>query len=116
MGFVDQEDWEPNFATWVKSFFSSAYMMRHNAIARTLGSFAIPLVTMLSKDVKTVMDQMTIVIPNYVQAAIQDPDNGRVFAELMDSKILPPEEKSAYRLSGEGFNFLLAGTETTAVS
>lgn len=115
MGFVDQEDWEPNFATWVKSFFSSAYMMRHNALARTLGGFAIPLATMLSKDVKTVMDQMTVVIPKYVQAAINDPDNGRVFAELMDSKILPPEEMSVYRLSGEGFNFLLAGTETTAV-
>ncbi|KAH6660958.1 cytochrome P450 monooxygenase-like protein [Truncatella angustata] len=116
MGFVDQEGWEPNFATWVKSFFQSAYMMRHNALARNLGAIAIPLATRLSKDLKTVMDQMTVVIPRYVEKAIKDPDNGRVFAELMDSKILPPEEKSTYRLSGEGFNFLLAGTETTAAS
>lgn len=36
MGFLAQEGWEPNFATWVKSFFRSAYMMRHNALGRKM--------------------------------------------------------------------------------
>lgn len=36
MGFIEQEGWEPNFATLVKSFFRSAYMMRHNALGRKL--------------------------------------------------------------------------------
>lgn len=34
---------------------------------------------------------------------------------MVNSSILPEPEKSLYRLSGEGFSFLLAGTETTAV-
>jgi hypothetical protein len=37
----------------------------------------------------------------------------------MESKSVPQgenQEMTMYRLSGEGFNFLLAGTETTAVS
>ncbi|KAI0017858.1 benzoate 4-monooxygenase cytochrome P450 [Xylariomycetidae sp. FL0641] len=116
MGFIDQEGWEPNFATWVKSFFKSAYMMRHNTPARKLAAFAPMLADYMGDDVKAVMRQMTHVIPKYVQAAIDNPDNGRVFADLMETKTLPPEEKTIYRLSGEGFNFLLAGTETTAAS
>lgn len=116
MGFVAQEGWEPNFATWVKSFFRSAYMMRHNALARKMAQVMPLMADYLGEDVKMVMRQMTVVIPGYIQAAINNPDNGRVFAELQDSKILVGEEKSMYRQAGEGFNFLLAGTETTAVS
>lgn len=116
MGFVDQEDWEPNFATWVGSFLRQAYMMRHNALARKLAAFAPMLSDYMGEDVKTVQRQMTVVIPSYVQKAINDPDNGRVFADMVKSGVLPKEEMTLYRLSGEGFNFLLAGTETTAVS
>ncbi|KAI4603817.1 hypothetical protein KJ359_003637 [Pestalotiopsis sp. 9143b] len=116
MGFVDQEGWEPNFATWVKSFFQQAYMMRNNALARRLAQVALPVLQHIDKDVGIVMQQMGVTIPGYVEAAIKDPDNGRVFAEVMQSDTLPPEEKTLYRLSGEGFNFLLAGTETTAAT
>lgn len=116
MGFVDQEGWEPNFATWVGSFFQQAYMMRHNTLARKLGAFAPMLADYMGEDVKTVMRQMTVVIPKYIRNAINDPDNGRVFADMVSSNVLPEGEKSMYRLSGEGFNFLLAGTETTGVS
>lgn len=116
MGFVDQEGWEPNFGTWVKSFFQQAYMMRNNALARNLAQVALPIVQRLDKDVGTVMHQMQVTIPGYVEAAIKNPDNGRVFADVMQSNTLSPEEKTLFRLSGEGFNFLLAGTETTAVS
>lgn len=116
MGFIAQEGWEPNFATWVKSFFRSAYMMRHNALGRKMAQ-ALPLMAdFLGEDVKMVMRQMNVVIPGYIRKALSDPDNGRVFADLVESKTLPESEKSMYRLSGEGFNFLLAGTETTAVS
>ena len=38
MGFVAQEKWEPNLATQSNSFFKSAYMMRHNSLARERGS------------------------------------------------------------------------------
>lgn len=116
MGFVDQKGWEPNFATWVRSFFQQAYMMRHNAAARSLGAFAPMLADYMGEDVRTIMRQMTVVLPTYVQRAIDDPENSRVFADMFNSEsMLPDEEKTLYRLSGEGFNFLLAGTETTAV-
>lgn len=58
---------------------------------------------------------MNVDVPGYIAAALKNPENGRVFAEVMGkSQTLTEEEK--YRYSGEGFNFLLAGTETTAVS
>ncbi|CAA9961209.1 Benzoate 4-monooxygenase cytochrome P450 [Pyrenophora teres f. maculata] len=113
MGFVAQEGWEPNFATWVKSFFKSAYMMRHNALGRKMAQVLPFMADYLGEDVKTVMRIMNVTIPQYISQALSNPDNGRVFAEVMGKdKSMSEEEK--YRYSGEGFNFLLAGTETTA--
>jgi len=58
---------------------------------------------------------MNVVIPGYIGQALKEGNSrGRVFAEVVKKK-LPEEEMSMYRLSGEGFNFLLAETETTAV-
>lgn len=116
MGFIAQDGWEPNFATWVKSFFKSAYMMRHNALGRKMAQVLPFLADYMGEDIKAVMRQMNVTIPGYIKAALSDPGNGRVFSEVVQSSSLPEEEKSMYRLSGEGFNFLLAGTETTAVS
>ncbi|KAF4459440.1 benzoate 4-monooxygenase cytochrome p450 [Fusarium albosuccineum] len=116
MGFIAQEGWEPNFATWVKSFFRSAYMMRHNALARKMAQVLPLLSDYMGEDIKAVMRQMNVTIPEYIRAALKNPEGGRVFADLMESKVLPESEKSMYRLSGEGFNFLLAGTETTAAT
>ncbi|EXM13966.1 Cytochrome P450, E-class, group I [Fusarium oxysporum f. sp. vasinfectum] len=114
MGFIAQDGWEPNLATWVKSFFQSAYMMRHNVFARKMAQLLPFLSDYLGEDIKAVMRQMNVVIPGYIAAALKNPKGGRVFADVMESKSLPESEKSMYRLSGEGFNFLLAGTETTA--
>ncbi|KAF5568437.1 trichodiene oxygenase [Fusarium phyllophilum] len=114
MGFIAQDGWKPNLATWVKSFFQSAYMMRHNVFARKMAQLLPFLSDYLGEDIKAVMRQMNVVIPGYIAAALKNPEGGRVFADVMDSKSLPESEKSMYRLSGEGFNFLLAGTETTA--
>ncbi|KAL6921196.1 hypothetical protein ACHAPO_006104 [Fusarium lateritium] len=116
MGFIAQEGWEPNLATWVKSFFQSAYMMRHNVFARKMAQVLPFLSDYLGEDIKAVMRQMNVVIPGYIKAALKNPDGGRVFAQVVESKTLPESEKSLYRLSGEGFNFLLAGTETTAAT
>ncbi|KAF2133898.1 cytochrome P450 monooxygenase-like protein [Dothidotthia symphoricarpi CBS 119687] len=116
MGFIAQEGWEPNFATWVKSFFQSAYMMRHNALGRKMAQVIPLLADYMGEDIKAVMRQMNVVIPNYIKAALRHPENGRVFAEIMESKSVREEEKNMYYLSGEGFNFLLAGTETTAAT
>lgn len=115
MGFVAQEGWEPNFATWVGSFFKSAYMMRHNALGRKMANILPFMADYLGEDIRTVMRIMNVQIPEYIKAAMKDPDNGRVFASILSGdKEMSEEEK--YRYNGEGFNFLLAGTETTAVS
>ena len=114
MGFVAQEGWEPNFATWVKSFLRTGYMMRHNALGRILADVMPFMADYLGEDIKVAMRVMNVTIPGYIRAARKNPENGRVFAEVMsDSKALTEEEE--YQLNGEGFVFLLAGTETTAV-
>ncbi|KAH7393836.1 cytochrome P450 [Phaeosphaeria sp. MPI-PUGE-AT-0046c] len=113
MGFVAQEGWEPNFATWVKSFFKSAYMMRHNVLARKMAQVLPFMADYLGDDVRNVMRVMNVTIPEYIRAALENPENGRVFAEVMGDKGDMSEEEK-YRYNGEGFNFLLAGTETTA--
>lgn len=115
MGFVDQEGWEPSFATMVGSFLRSAYVMRHVAIARWASGFLPFMADYLGEDIRYVMNMLAVTIPGYIKASLDDPQNGRVFADLMQDDKMPEEEKSMYRLSGEGFNFLLAGTETTAV-
>lgn len=116
MGFLEQQEFEPNFATWVSPFLKSQFLMRHSVLARKMGRFAPALADYMGDDIKAVTRQMNVVIPGYVQAALEDPENSRVFREIAESKSLPENEKSAYRLAGEGFDFLLAGTETTAVS
>ena len=116
MGFVAQKGWEPNFATWVKSFCNSAYMMRHNPLARKMAEFMPMMADYLSEDLQTTLHQLNVVIPGYVQASIDNPDSKRVFAELVESKVLSEEDKTIPRLVGEGFAFLIAGTETTGVS
>lgn len=116
MGSVAQEGWEPNFASMLKSFVRSAYMMRHNALARKTAQVLPLLADYMGDDIKAVMEQMNVIIPGYIKAAVNNPENGTVFADLVNSKSLPESEKTMYRLSGEGFTFLLAGTETTAVS
>lgn len=115
LGYVAQEDWEPNFATWTRPFISSSYMLRHNALARKLANVMPLLSEYMGEDVKMAMRLMNVTIPQYIQAALNNPINGRVFAALVESKTLPESEKTMYRLSGEGSLFLLAGTETTTV-
>ncbi|UZP35118.1 hypothetical protein NXS19_002934 [Fusarium pseudograminearum] len=84
MGFIAQEGWEPNLATWVKSFFQSAYMMRHNVLARKMAQFLPFLSDYLGEDIKAVMRQMNVVIPGYIKAALKNPDGGRVFAQVVE--------------------------------
>jgi hypothetical protein len=90
--------------------------VRHNALARRLADILPMFADYMGEDVKRIMHQMNHVIPAYIKTALANPDGGRVFNEILNSTVLPEEEKSMYRLSGEGFVFLVAGTETTAVS
>ena len=71
----------------------------------------------LGPDIAYMVKSMNETIPNHVVKAQQDkgPETRRVFAEIMDAPI-PDEHKTIYRLSGEGWSLVAAGSETTAVS
>lgn len=90
--------------------------MRHVAAARAVASITPLFANYMGDNMKSLIRQMNVVIPRHIQKAIDHKDNGRIFADLIESKQLPDSEKSIYRLTGEGFNLLVAGTETTAVS
>lgn len=59
-------------------------------------------------------------MPARVRKAKQEHESGKlqdrasIFAAILGSS-LPDEEKTDYRLGGEGFSMISAGTETTAV-
>ncbi|KAK8076217.1 hypothetical protein PG994_003489 [Apiospora phragmitis] len=118
MGFTDQEGFEPNFGTWVKSTLKTAYILRHivrwvpgvGALANAAPYFA----RFKGENIRNIVDQQQVQIPRYIKRAISNKEDGRVFAELFDSPLLPESDKCMRRLAAEGFILLLAGTETTA--
>lgn len=136
LGFVDQENgWEPNFATWTSSFMRAAYGMRNNTLLRKSAA-ALPFLArrnLLGEDVRRVMEVMEVLVPDFLKKAVGSEakdGKGGIFAEIMrgmststtttgpgtegGEKRRELTEDEMYWLSGEGFNFLLAGTETTA--
>lgn len=116
MGFVEQEGWEPNLVTWAQCFLKKSYMLRHNWIVRKMTNVVPLIADYLSEEVRVAMRPLKVVMPKYVKEGLDNPYNGRLFADLAHSKALPPEERTIERLSGEGFVILVAGTETTTVS
>lgn len=71
----------------------------------------------LGSDIAFMVGSMTKTIPNHIIRAQQQKSvsSPRIFTEIMNSPI-PEEEKTIYRLSGEGWSLVTAGSETTAVS
>lgn len=99
-------------------------MMRYVPLARKLVTLAPLVADYMGEDVRNVMRQLNEVIPNHIRRTLaadkgqkdgSSSASGRVFSDMINSPALPDEEKTIYRLSGEGFNLLSAGTETTAV-
>ncbi|KAK8108859.1 hypothetical protein PG984_014660 [Apiospora sp. TS-2023a] len=119
MGFTDQEGFEPNFGTWVKYrhpvisvFISRRSIPGFGALANTAPYF----MRFMGEDIRNVFEQQEVHIPRYISRAISNKGDGRVFAELLESPILPESDKYMKRLAGEGFTLLMAGTETTAAT
>lgn len=71
----------------------------------------------LGPDIAYMVKSMNETIPGHVIKAQQQKsgEGRRVFTEIMDLPI-PDEHKTTYRLSGEGWSLVAAGSETTAVS
>lgn len=116
LGFVAQQEWTPNLATFTQSFIETCYMMRSNWVVRkVMELMPMGLVApYMGENVRIVMHHTDVIIPAHVRRAIRDAESRSVFAEVAANKILPKEERTIPALSAEGFNFLVAGTESTA--
>lgn len=114
-GYLDQAEWTPNFGTITKALTHVALLFRFTPIIRNLVSLAPYLAKYMRGDMAVFVSSLYEMIPEYIKQAEKDRIRGRIFTELFESD-LPDEEKTLYRLSGEGWAFLSAGTETTAVS
>ncbi|KAI1415432.1 cytochrome P450 [Hypoxylon sp. FL1857] len=113
LGFLDQDDWLPNFKAAYEAFSETVYLFRFIPLLRGLVSVSPYLSDYMGDDIALWMRQMNVTIPGYIRKAQQDHAKGRIFTELLESS-LPDSEKSIFRLSGEGISLMSAGTETTA--
>ncbi|KAI0000250.1 cytochrome P450 [Xylariaceae sp. FL0662B] len=114
-GFLDQEEWTPNFKAAFEAFVKSTYLFRFVPIMRNVVRIAPYLAKYMGDDIARLMKEMNETIPGHITKAQQDRTRGRIFTELIDSS-LPDEDKTIYRLSGEGWSLISAGTETTAAT
>ncbi|KAK8080844.1 cytochrome P450 monooxygenase aflU [Apiospora hydei] len=115
LGFLAQEGWKPNFRAATLASLSMCYVYKFIPVLRAWAYVAPYLVPYLQGSIRLLMEEMTVKIPTYVRRAMDERADGRIFSELLGSK-LPDEEKTVYRLSGEGFSLMSAGTETTATA
>jgi hypothetical protein len=83
MGFVAQESWDFNSATLMKAFLETAYMMRYIAPARQMAHLVPFLADYMGEDIKAVMKVIHITVPAYIKVSLNNPNNGRVFGEVM---------------------------------
>ncbi|KAF9875010.1 trichodiene oxygenase [Colletotrichum karsti] len=122
-GLMDQGSWRPNFRRAVYSALNMTYIFKFFPFLK-ITLYAGPwLSKFLPEDMAYLMDIFHITVPGLVEKAKQTKQSGvpdkdsrpNVFAELYNSD-LPSEEKSTYRLVGEGTNLLYAGTETASNS
>ncbi|KAH9906691.1 putative cytochrome P450 [Xylariomycetidae sp. FL2044] len=114
LGFVGREEgWDVNFKDAFDAFTSTSYLFRFVPPARRLIHLAPYLARYMPGEVRLLMREMTEVIPGHIERALKDRSRGRIFSDLLDSS-LPEPEKAIYRLAGEGFSLMAAGSETTA--
>lgn len=117
MGFVAQDGWDKDFKVALEAFTQSIYILRFVPALRRLADIGPYMQDYMPEHMGNLFKEQTVAMPRRIRKAVEGHahSKGRVFADLLDSN-LPDSEKTEYRLSGEGFSFTTAGTETTAVS
>lgn len=117
LGFLARDDFEQNYKRAFEVLVATSHLFRHVPILRNSISLMPAIAPYLGSDIDYMVKSMNETIPNLVRKAQQDKsaDTRRVFAEIMDAPI-PEEHKTVWRLSGEGWSLVAAGSETTAVS
>lgn len=116
IGFLDGADFQQNYRRAFESLVTTSHIFRHLPILRHFITLMPAVGPYLGSEIAAMAKSMYETIPNHVIKAQQHQFDGprRVFAEIMDSPI-PDEHKTMYRLSGEGWSLVAAGSETTAV-
>jgi cytochrome P450 len=114
-GYLAQPNWTPNFRDSVRALGGSCFVLRFMPAFRNLVDFAPYLARYMTDEIAMFMNETAEVLPRRIQEVKENRSKGRMFSELLDST-LPESEKTVYRLSGEAFSLIGAGTETTAVS
>lgn len=105
----------------MNGLFKAAFVFRFFPALRLLFDAAPLFANWLRDDIRNMLVESTERMPERVRNARQDHKAGeahpnpRIFAAIMGSS-LPDREKADFRLAGEGFSLVTAGTETTAVS
>jgi cytochrome P450 len=115
-GFLDKPDFDESYKPAFESLVATTHYFRHMPILRNLVMLLPTLGPYLGRDIAFMVKSMNEIIPGYITKAQQQQSHEkRVFAEIMDAPI-PDEHKSLYRLSGEGWSMVAAGSETTAAA
>lgn len=114
-GYLAQPDWTPNFRDSIRALGGSCFVLRFMPVLRHLVDFAPYLARYMTDEIAMFMKETAEVLPRRIQEVKENRSSGRMFSELLNSN-LPETEKTVYRLSGEAFSLIGAGTETTAVS
>ncbi|KAK7227647.1 hypothetical protein V2G26_015650 [Clonostachys chloroleuca] len=114
-GFLDRPDFERSFKKAFQVIVNTSHVFRHFPILRHLIGLMPAIGPYLGSDIAFMVESMNETIPNHIVRAQQQKSasSPRIFTEIMNSPI-PDEEKTIYRLSGEGWSLVTAGSETTA--
>jgi hypothetical protein len=117
LGFLAQDGWEKNYREAMDAFLHTMYIFRFFTPLRHLVAIAPYIQGLMPTHMANLFRMLTETLPYHICRATEGEakTQGRIFADLLDSS-LPDEEKTIFRLSGEGFSLATAGTETTAVS
>lgn len=103
----------------MQALVKSSFLFRYFPVTRALVRIAPYLAKYMSGDIGLLLKESYVNMPARVRKAQEDHKHGvvrqqmTVFDGILDSS-LPEFEKTVYRLSGDGFSLVGAGTETTA--
>ncbi|KAI1099223.1 cytochrome P450 [Jackrogersella minutella] len=116
-GFLEQEDWFPNFHVAEVAILKPVFALRFFPILRHLFSLGDYLLNYLPEDMALLIRVLKIDMPNKIEAIQADIDSGvtRDRPTIFDSLLqLEPQQKELLSLSDEAAGLVGAGTETTS--
>lgn len=118
LGFLAQDGWDRNYKAALNAFLHTMFFFCYFTPLRHLVHIVPYVQGVMPAHMANLFKELTETLPYHIRRATEGDakTQGRIFADLLDSPLLPDSEKTIFRLSGEGFSLTGAGTETTAVS